>query len=169
MKIRFSFLLLMFACVMTSYAQEEDIVKIIDDLTLEWDESAIKLETYEGLTKYCRDRSYRDNTILLLNQIHHYDSSLYKIVKEKFGTTGDEEAKATLDDIETLEMDYATKRFLSFLRKECMALNDNERNKNMSGYDEMVQELEAELIEYVEAITRQIDTVDEHVHHLKGL
>lgn len=144
-------------------------MKIIDDLTLEWDEAAVNLETYEGLRQYCRDRSYRDNTILLLNTIHHYDSSLYKIVTDKYASNQDAEAKATLDDIQTLELDYATKRFLTFLRNECMTFNDNERNKNIEGYDEVVKEIENEMIEYVEAITRQIDTVDEHIHHLKGL
>lgn len=148
---------------------QDDIVKIIDDLTEQWDEAAAKLETYEGLRQYCRDRSYRDNTILLLNTIHHYDSSLYNIVSEKYATNKDAEAKSTLDDIKTLELDYATRRFLNFLRQECMSFNDNERNKNIDGYEEIVAEIETEMIIYVEAITKQIDTVDEHIHHLKGL
>lgn len=160
---------LLFIGSFCAFAQEENIVKIIDDLTLEWDEAAVKLETYEGLSQYCRDRAYRDNTIALLNQIHHYDSSLYNIVTEKYATSEDAEAKATLEDIEKLELNYATKRFLSFLRKECMSFNDNERNKNIDGYDEMVSEIESEMVTYVEAITLQIDIIDEHAHHLKGL
>lgn len=163
----FTFLVL---CTITSVqAQGEDIVKIIDDLTIKWDEEAKTLETYDGLHRYCRDRAYRDNTIALLNSIHHYDSSLYSIVKEKYAANQDPEAKATIDDIEKLELDYATKRFLNFLRSECMSFNDNENNKNIAGYDEMIQEIELEMVDYVEAITKQIDLVDEHVHHLKGL
>lgn len=166
-----SLVVVVFFCLSFSQlvAQESDIVQIIDELTLQWDEEAKELETYDGLRKYCRDRAYRDNTIQLLNQIHHYDSSLYTIVKKKFANNEDPEAKATLEDIETLELDYATKRFLNFLRRECMSFNDNENNKNIAGYDEMIKEIEAEMVDYVEAITKQIDTVDEHVHHLKGL
>ena len=150
-------------------AQDEDIVKIIDDLTIEWDEEAKDLETYEGLTKYYRDKAYRDNTIELLNKIHHYDSALFKIVTDKYANNKDPEAKATLEDIETLELDYATRRFLNFLRRECMSLNDNENNKNMDGYEDFVKDIEDEMIQYVEDITKQIDLIDDHIHHLKDL
>lgn len=165
-------ILLLLSLTTVSYlvsAQDEDIVKIIDELTIEWDEEAKHLETYEGLQKYCGDKAYRDNTVDLLNKIHHYDSSLYKIVKDKYVNDQDPEAKATIDDIEKLELDYATRRFLNFLRKECMNLNDNENNKNIDGYDEIVKDIEEEMIQYVEDITTQIDLIDEHIHHLKDL
>ena len=148
---------------------DEDIVTIIDNLTIQWDNSAEKLRTYEGLMDYCRTKAYRDNTILLLKQIHHYDSALYKIVQSKFQTSEDPEAKATLDDISTLETDYTTGAFLTFLRQECTALNDNERNKTMDDYKKVSKGLEKEMKKYVEAITKQIDVVDDHIHHLKGL
>ena len=169
MKIK---ILLLLSLTTVSYmlsAQDEDIVKIIDDLTIEWDEEAKDLETYEGLTKYCRDKAYRDNTIELLNKIHHYDSALFKIVTDKYANNKDPEAKATLEDIETLELDYATRRFLNFLRRECMSLNDNENNKNMDGYEDFVKDIEDEMIQYVEDITKQIDLIDDHIHHLKDL
>lgn len=171
MKIKYLLIVLFIAVLSNLRAQESEknIIEIIDDLTVQWDEEAKELETYNGLQKYCRDKAYRDNTVLLLNTIHHYDSSLYKIVTDKYANNQDPEAKATLDDIETLELDYATKRFLNFLRRECMTFNDNENNKNIEGYDEMVAEIEAEMVDYVEAITKQIDMVDEHVHHLKDL
>ncbi|MEQ8580177.1 MAG: hypothetical protein RIC30_06395 [Marinoscillum sp.] len=152
-----------------SQEKDEDIVTIIDDLTIQWDNSAEKLRTYEGLMDYCRNKAYRDNTILLLKEIHHYDSSLYRIVQSKFKTSEDPEAKATLDDISTLETDYTTGAFLAFLRQECTSLNDNERNKTMDDYKKVAKELEKEMRKYVEAITKQIDVVDEHIHHLKGL
>lgn len=171
MKNRLYLPILFCFCTITAIAQdeEEDIVAIVDDLTLQWDTSAEKLETYDGLRDYCRVKAYRDNTILLLNQIHHYDSTLYNIVRTKFEASEDEEARATLDDILTLESEYTTREFLKFLRQECMAYNDNERNKNIEGYEGQVKALEAELAKYVKSITRQIDIVDEHIHHLKGL
>ena len=169
MKIKILLILSLITVYNAAVAQDEDIVKIIDVLTIKWDEEAKDLETYEGLKKYCRDKAYRDNTIELLNTIHHYDSSLFKIVTDKYANSKDPEAKATLEDIETLELDYATRRFLNFLRRECMSLNDNENNKNLEGYDEIVLDIEDEMIQYVEDITRQIDLIDEHIHHLKDL
>lgn len=153
----------------TVYAQEENIVQIIDELTLQWDTEAVNLETHDGFQNYCRNRAYRDNTILLLNKIHHYDTSLYFIVTEKFNKEEDLEARATLEDIETLEIDYTTSSFMTFLREECMKFNDLEMNKSSEDYEVQMNELEAELAKYIDAITRRIDLVDEHVHHLKGL
>ena len=171
MKHRLILLLCLSCFFLMTRAQEKDenIVTIIDNLTIQWDNSAENLRTYEGLMDYCRTKAYRDNTILLLKQIHHYDSALYRIVQGKFQMSEDPEAKATLDDINTLETDYTTGAFLMFLRQECTALNDNERNKTMDDYKKVSKELEKEMKKYVEAITKQIDVVDEHIHHLKGL
>ena len=94
------------------FAQEgEDIVKIVDDLTIKWDNEAVKLQTYEGLQTYCSTKPYRDKTIKLLDKIHHYDTLLYGIVSTKYDADKDEEAKATLDDIDRLETEYTTKNF----------------------------------------------------------
>ncbi len=152
--------------------EEEDIVKIIDDLTIRWDAEAVKLETYNGLKDYCQIKPYRDQTIELLNLIHHYDTSLYMIVKKKYDTSEDAEAKATLDDIVTVETIYTTPSFLKFLHKECGTLNGIENNLAKKGgkeYKKEVKALEKELFKYVEGITRRIDLIDEHVHHLKEL
>lgn len=63
MKIKILLILSLITVYNAAVAQDEDIVKIIDDLTIKWDEEAKDLETYEGLKKYCRDKAYRDNTI----------------------------------------------------------------------------------------------------------
>lgn len=156
-----------------SFAQEEEnIVRIIDDLTIRWDKEAVKLEKYEGLKEYCQIKPYRDETIELLNLIHHYDTSLYMIVKAKYDSEEDAEAKATLDDIVTVETIYTTPAFLKFLHKECGTLNGIENNLARKGgkeYKKEVKELEKELFKYVEGITQRIDLIDEHVHHLKAL
>lgn len=155
----------------TSMAQENEaeVIKILDDLRTQWDTEAVKMETYEGLKQYCRNRPYRDNMILLLKQIHHYDSSLYDIVITKYQDKEDPEAKATLADIETLEIEYTTKSFMRFLRNECMEFNNIEMNKNSANYEAYKEELETELFKYVEGITRQIDVIDDHAHHLTGI
>lgn len=169
-------ILAVFFCVsLQAYAQgeqTEDIVKIIDDLTLQWDKEAVKLETYEGLKDYCQIKPYRDNTIKLLNAIHHYDTSLYMIVKAKYDTIQNEEAKATLADVVTVETIYTTPAFLKFLHRECATLNGIENNLAKKGgkeYKTEVKKLEKELFQYVEGITKRIDLIDEHVHHLKDL
>jgi hypothetical protein len=157
-----------------SFAQEEkkDIVKIIDELTARWDKEALKLEKYAGLKDYCQIKPYRDKTMELLNLIHHYDTSLFMIVTAKYEANQDPEAKATLDDINTVETVYTTPAFLKFLHKECTTLNSIENNLAKKGgkeYKDAVKALEKELFKYVEGITKRIDLIDEHVHHLKDL
>ena len=47
---------------LVSYAQEEneaDVVKAIDDLTINWDNEAKTLQTYEGLANFCTQSQYR--------------------------------------------------------------------------------------------------------------
>ncbi len=169
-----STLLVSFFCIIAtiSHAQEEneaDVVKAIDDLTINWDNEAKTLQTYEGLGSFCGESQYRKKIITMLDAIHHYDTLLYGIVTRKFNANGDKEAKATLDDIETLEVDYTTKSFRRFIHQECNTYNDIERNlgkEKGKEYKEEVKALESELKKYVIEITKQIDLIDEHVHHL---
>ena len=168
------FFALLFGAASTLVAQDEkeNIVQIIDELTLQWDNGAEKLGTYDGLRDYCRVKPYRDKTRKLLDNIHHYDTVLYLIVKEKYAVDSDPEAKATIDDIETLETDYTTKSFLVFLREECQDYNEVESNLGSAKgkeYEKERNRVEKELSKYIKAITKQVDTIDEHVHHLKGL
>lgn len=170
---KINFLIIPFCFIFfNATAQDEDIVKIIDDLTIEWDTGAEKLGTYDGLKEYCRIKPYRDKTIKLLDKIHHYDTVLFQIVTSKYDTDKDPEAKATIADIETLEVDYTTRSFLVFLRQECQEYNYIENNLGRSKgeeYEKDVKALEDELGKYIAAITKRIDTIDEHVHHLKDL
>lgn len=159
---------------LTAKAQDEteNIVQIIDELTLQWDGGAEKLATYDGLREYCRNKVYREKTRKLLDRIHHYDTVLYQIVTKKYSVDSDPEAKATIDDIEKLETDYTTKSFLIFLREECQEFNTVENNLGRSKgkeYEKEVAHIEKELGKYIKAITKQVDTIDDHVHHLKGL
>ncbi len=160
-----------FTLLIVEAQDEENIVKIIDDLTIEWDNGAEKMKTYTSLKDYCRIKPYRDKTIKLLDQIHHYDTVLYFIVQEKFNASNDAEAEATIKDINTLELDYTTASFKKFLHKECNTINEIENNlkEGSAEYKKEVKALEKELAKYIKAITAQIDVIDEHVHHLEGL
>lgn len=162
--------LLFLATLTIAQDQEEDIVSIVDGLTKRWDKEALSLKTYKGLQKYCSTKTYRDQTTDLLDEIHHYDTLLYGIVTRKFEVEQDEEAKATLIDIEKLEIEYTTKNFKAFIHRECNGVNEIERNYGRKGgsvYNKEVKKLEKELSKYVESITNRIDIVDEHIHHLK--
>ncbi|MCV9386352.1 hypothetical protein [Reichenbachiella ulvae] len=167
-------LLTILAIILTvpCFAQESSIVKTVDSLTLIWDREAVILETYDGMKEYCTNGQHRRNTINLVKVIHHYDSVLYKTVSRKYDESQDEEAHATLKDIEKLEKDYTTKNFLDFIHTECSEFNEIEKNYGRSKgkkYDKEVEKMEKELVKYVGAITGQIDIIDEHVHHLEGL
>lgn len=160
----------LFTCLTSVAQEEENIVEIIDELTLKWDTEALTLKTYKGLQAYCSTRPYRDKTIKLLDQIHHYDTLLYGIVSRKYQSSKDEEADATLKDIETLEVEYTTKNFKRFIHRECNGVNEIEQNFGRAGgeeYNREVKKLEKELAKYVESITNRIDIIDEHIHHLK--
>lgn len=150
--------------------QESEVVKAIDDLTIRWDNEAITLQTYEGLGKFCGNSQYRKQVIKMLDEIHHYDTLLYGIVTGKLAKNNqDKEAKSTLDDIQTLEVDYTTKSFKRFIHQECNTYNEIERNLGRAKgpeYEQEVATLNGELKKYVVEITKQIDLIDEHVHHL---
>ena len=165
-------LLFVYLCALslTSFSQEENIVAIIDDLTIKWDKQAEALEKYSGMKYYCTSETYRDKTISLLDKIHHYDTVLYNIVSEKYENIKDKEATSTLKDILTVETDYTTPNFKAFLGKECDRFKEIEETyskESGSQYYKEVEKLEKELSKYVVNVTKRIDLIDEHVHHLK--
>lgn len=164
---------LIFYCLLAlsfiSNAQDESIVKIVDDLTARWDKQALQLETYSGLKYYCTADQYREKTIDLLDKIHHYDTLLYERVTTKYADSRDKEAAATLKDIITVEEDYTTANFKKFLQQECARFEEVEALSKSDGskYYKEVEKLEKELVKYIEVITERIDNIDEHIHHLK--
>lgn len=161
-----SFILLSFLC----HAQDEDIVATIDDLTIKWDKQAESLQKYSGMKYYCTSEKYRESTIDLLDRIHHYDTVLYNIVSEKYKDVKDKEATATLKDILTVETDYTTPNFKAFLKDECARFAEIEEKYDKSSgspYFKEIEKLEKELAKYVINVTKRIDLIDEHVHHLK--
>ena len=163
--------LLLFVSVFHTFSQEsKNIVKVIDNLTVRWDETAIKLKNYQGIQEFCLTPKFKKETIQLLDKIHHWDTTLYFIVQEKFDTNNDKEAAATLEDIEKLETEYSTENFKMFIQKECDALkviNDSFDQQTIKKYEKEIKAFEKELVKYINSITYRIDIIDEHVHHLK--
>jgi len=150
-------------------AQDSEIVRIMDALRAEWDTKVQFLSSYDDLRNLCGNDSYRRDLVAVLNTIHHYDTTLYEAVMEKYTRTSDPVAKATLDDIEALEANYTTRSFMIFVRKECQEykLTENGVSKEGTEYEANRKRIEMELIKYLPEITRQIDLIDEHAHHLK--
>ncbi|MEP0987596.1 hypothetical protein [Ekhidna sp.] len=146
-----------------------NIVQVIDNLTVRWDETAIKLKNYQGIQEFCLTEKYRLKTIDLLDAIHHWDTTLYFIVQEKFDINQDKEATATLEDIEKLETEYSTENFKQFITTECGALKiiqDSFDKETVKKYEKDIKKFERELVKYINSITYRIDIIDEHIHHL---
>ena len=166
----FSSLLLLFFTLAMHAQQKENIVEIIDDLTVRWDQGAINLKTYQGIQEFCLDAAYQAETVELLDEIHHWDTTLYFIVQRKFDIHKDKEAAETLKDIERLETEYSTINFKKFIQDECTDLKVIEGSfdpATVKQYEKDIRQFEKELVKYVNSITYRIDIIDEHVHHLK--
>ncbi|UXX78425.1 hypothetical protein N7E81_13770 [Reichenbachiella carrageenanivorans] len=165
-------LFILFSSTIFAQKRPNDIIFIIDELRTSWDIEALKMETYEGMKDYCHSKSYRKEVSHLLSQIHHYDTTLYFTVNEKYNAGEDLAAKETLDDIILLETKYTNQKFVSFLKKECDKVIHIEKNmarKGSGGFDKDIAALEEELVLYIDAVTERVDLVDEHIHHLKAL
>ncbi|WP_422358783.1 hypothetical protein [Reichenbachiella sp.] len=157
---------------LTAQENTNDIIFIVDELRTTWDIEALKMEKYDGMREYCHSKPYRKKILDLLDQIHHYDTTLYYTVNDKYDVSSDPEAKETLEDIMTLETVYTNPNFVAFLKKECEKVIHIEKNmakKDSGGFDKDISALEEELIEYIDAVTERVDLVDEHIHHLKEL
>lgn len=152
---------------------EETLGAAIDKLTYTWDLEAENLKNYDGLTTFCVNTEYRMELIKLLEDIHHYDSVLYKRLVKASRFNKDREIKKTLKEIETFEEEYSMKHFIHFLHEECKTRSEieshSEELKNDIGansYDGKIYMVETELNKFIKHITTRLDHIREHVHHL---
>ena len=156
-------------CSITFCPAQGRVVTVMDELRYDWDAKIEFVKTYDDLKNLCRNRDFRRDLMIVLDKIHHLDSMLYRIVNKKFAESSDPEAKATLDDIQKLERDYTSKGFRTFVHKECNEYNFVENN--FRGFDNQYEtektRIEIELKKYLPEITKQVDVIDEHAHHLK--
>lgn len=151
----------------------EKLGEAIDNLTLKWDNQAESLKTYNGLVRFCDDKNYRLEVIDLLNNIHHFDSVLYSRLVKAQRFSHDKEIQKTLDDIALFEEDYNMKDFIHFLHQECVDKNNLEKNSDdlkkdigENSYDGQVYIIEVELNKFIKQITKRVDVIRKHVHHL---
>lgn len=154
-------------------AQEETLGQKITSLTFNWDLMSTSLNDYEGLSKFCKDQSYRGEIITLLEDIHHYDSVLYDRLVKASRISNDKEIKKALGDIKKFEANYSMKQFIHFLHDECRTRSELERNADESkadmgenSYDGQIYLIEIELNKYIKHITKRVDHIKKHVDHL---
>lgn len=152
---------------------EETLGEAIDRISYKWDAEAITLETYAGLTSFCKDVDYRTSIIDLMNEIHHYDSVLYEKAKVAKARSNDHEIDKLIKDIESFEDKYSFKNFVHFLKVECDGQKNLEKNKTdlktamgEESLDGQIYVIEVEMQRYVKHLTKRVDLVRKHVHHL---
>lgn len=149
------------------------VVAVFDDLVTRWDLLASDLGSYEGLNRYCTEKEYQDNVISILEDIHHYDSVLYDAIARKARFSNNSEMKKTLKQIEEFETEFKGPSFMKKLHDECVGRREIEKSRSetkndigMNSYDGQVMVLEADLHKYVIHITKLMDHIKDHVHHL---
>ncbi len=153
--------------------ENESLGKIIDDLTYAWDLESDELDDYAGMMKFCGQKEYRLEIIGMLQDIHHYDSVLLDKLNKAFRFSKDRELKRTLKDISKFEEEYSMKEFIAFLYDECQGISELEKNRDdledeiaQESYDGRRYVIETEMAKYIHHITKRVDLIREHVHHL---
>jgi len=171
--IVYGFLSMLSVAILAQETEEGRLDEKIDKITYKWDLEADKLSSYDGLTNLCTDENYRTEIFTLLEDIHHYDTILYNVLVDLSRRSNDREIDKTLKDIKKFEEEYDMQNFISYMRDECKALIEIEKNAEdtrnevgYSSYSSQVYMLETELVKYVRHVTNRVDKIRQHVHHL---
>lgn len=154
--------------------QGHEIVNELDNLDAAWHEVADELGTYAGLTRYCTNAEYKTQVNALLDDIHHYDQELYRVLMAKKEIEGEShKLKITLKEIEKVEDKYRPKNFNAKLNDDCKGRSAIEKDKKklkrdiqMESYDGKALVLDNDIHTYIKHITHLVDLVDKHAHHL---
>lgn len=164
---------ILLTCGHLTFGQDETLGQKIDELTYQWDLKSKELNSYEGLSEFCQDQAYRDDFVIMLNDIHHYDSVLYQRLLKAARISDSKEISKAIKDIEKFEDGYSMKKFIHFLHDECIDRNDIEKHAKelkseigSESYSGQIYILENELNKYVKHITTRVDHIRKHAHHL---
>ena len=171
------FVIFLFSLHLYMYGQSSEkgnILDRFDEVVGSWDEEAKKLSLYAGLSDYCMVRSYKDQINDILNGLHHYDSIIYRNLKQKEKNESSHELKVSIKQIEDFEVHYKPKMFLKRINRECALRKtlESEYKKGIDNdlgeqsYDEMVVIVESDLRKYIKHITKLVDHIKKHSHHL---
>lgn len=164
----------MAAISLTSFSQAQMIEEEFDALTAEWLEISEELKTYNGLGRFCKSKEFRETSLSVLRQLHHYDSLVLEVLlntdESELGVSH-REYKHTLKDIEKFEEEYGIKVFIAFLKEGCVTWKELEKNREtlvkesgMYSYDGQLLVLETQLEMFLKHIDKKVIAIDEHIH-----
>jgi alkyl hydroperoxide reductase subunit AhpF len=108
-----------------------------------------------------------------MSEIHHFDSLLYEKALVAQSRSDDKEIKKLIKEIEGFEGKYSFRDFIHFLKEECDGLKKLEKNsKDLNtatgeeSLDGQIYIIEVEMQRYVKHLTKRVDHIRKHVHHL---
>jgi hypothetical protein len=166
--------IILFHSILTN-AQDYTIEDKYDQLTEQWLELSKELKNYDGLAGFCGNEEFRNYTISILSEMHHYDSVVMGFLLDPNTEVliGHHEYVATLKELEKMEEEGGIKEFMSFLRESCVARNDLEKKKDdvkndvgMYSYDGQIVILETEIHRFLTHIDKRVISIDKHLHKI---
>lgn len=158
------------------YAQDGSELTLQDRFQMiadQWHALEPTLDNYSGFRTYCTNKEYRHTVVTVMNTIHHYDTTIIQKVNDPAYAISKKERKSTLKEIEKFETKYSTREFLKTLNRECKEWKEIEHDRKITkndfadnSYDGQRLILEVELSKYTKHVTKIIDHINDHIHHL---
>lgn len=154
---------------MGSKAQISEAIDHLDSLTEEWESISADLADYDRLSLYCDYSKYKKKAVAVLQEIHHYDTTLIDILYE---THVDNK---TMHQIEHFEHDLTIDNFIGHLKHECVDRQQVEKRRRKIGTNKDFGEesysaeryvVETEIVRYIHRVNRKIEHLKDNVHHL---
>jgi len=153
---------------------KEEIEKKFDQIAEHWNLLSAELDNYEGLSAYCTSNEYRMEVLVVLHEIHHFDSLIMdKVNAPDFKHENKREERKTLDNIAEFESEYSLKNFVKKLSQECEDRKDIEKHKKVTmneiGYDSYGGQklvVELDLYKFIHHVTKRLDHIETHLHRL---
>lgn len=170
-------ILTLLSLISTSVFAQSDTLTIEERFQLideQWHGLEPTLDNYSGFRTYCTNSEYRNTVINVMKTIHHYDTTILQKLNDPTYVVDRKERKATLRKIEKFETKYSTKAFLQRLNRECHEWKEIEHDRDATkndfadnSYDGQKLILEVELSKYAKQVTKIIDHINNHIHHLR--
>ena len=152
---------------------EHELLIEFDKIIQEWEIASSDLGTYDGLAKYCSEKEYRDEIDGLLGAIHHYDTLLYGVLKDKALYESGHELKVTIREIEKIEGKYKPKYFHKHINDDCTGRRQIEKDRDKiandlhtNSYDGQALVIDNDIHQYIHRITHLVELIDKHAFHL---
>ncbi len=151
----------------------ESIEKQYEYLTDKWLEISDEIKEYKGLSNYCNDPDYQQNSINVLESLHHYNAVVFEILKDTTTDkySGQKAFKSTLKDIEKFESSHESEKFISFMDDNCDYLQGLEKNRmnllkqsQMYSFDGRIYILETMLYRFMKRIDKKVVSIDDNIH-----